>query len=135
MNNGATPDGSIIVGKYVPPGSSRVHGYIVQNGVLTEYMYPGSQDTPRSLATQIWGINPNGDFVGFYRNTPSDPFHGFVQPGDGSAPIAINFVDPDTGAAATVTEAFGINPAGAIVGVYVDSNGGQHGFLAVPISN
>jgi len=128
MNNAATPDGSIIVGLYFPPGATRAHGFTVQNGVLTDYMFPGS------LATQLWGINPNADVVGIYRDHPSGSFavHGFLQPGDGSAPIPINFTDPVTQAEAVLTQALGINPAGAIVGIYLDSNGGEHGFLAVP---
>jgi hypothetical protein len=87
---------------------------------------------PSSVATQIWGINPNGDFVGFFRN--STGVHGFLQSGDGSAPLPINYIDPDTGATAALTEALGINPAGAIVGTFVDSMG-QHGFVTFRTSN
>lgn len=126
MNNAATPDGSIIVGLYTPPGAPRAHGYTVKNGHFADYMFPGSQ------ATQIWGINPDGDFVGFYRLAG---VHGFLQKSDGSEPIPINFVDPDTDAAAALTQAFGINPAGAIVGAFLDNKGGQHGFLAVPVGS
>jgi hypothetical protein len=127
MNNAATPDGSFIVGLYVPPGAARAHGYTVQNGHFTDYMFPGS------VATQIWGINPDGDFVGLYRDSAL-VVHGFLQPGDGSAPFLINYVDPDTHVQAPLTEAFSINPAGAIVGTYLDS-GGQHGFLAIPAAS
>ncbi len=127
MNNAATPDGSIIVGLYTPAGSSRAHGFTVQNGVLTDYRFPGS------VATQIWGINPNGDFVGLYRNAPGVAgVHGFLQPGDGSAPVSVNFIDPITHDQAVQTQAYGINPAGAIVGAYYDANLAQHGFVAVP---
>lgn len=123
MNNGATPDGSTIVGLYVPTGSSFPHGYKVQNGVFNDYVFPGS------LATQIWGINPSGDFVGFYRDKPGPTgLHGFLQPADGAVPMALNYPQ------AMRTEALGINPGGAIVGLYVDSDGGTHGFLAAPIS-
>jgi hypothetical protein len=95
-------------------------------------MFPGAS----TLATQIWGINPTGDFVGFYRNAPGNAgVHGFLQPGDGSAPVPLNYVDSDTGAHAALTEAFAINPAGAIVGAFLDSSGGEHGFLAVQSSN
>lgn len=127
MNNGATPDASIIVGLYFPPGAARPHGYRVQNGVLTDYMFPGS------IATQNWGIDPNGDFVGLYRDHPSGLFavHGFLQPGDGSAPIPIDYMDSQTGTA-VLTEALAINPAGIIVGTYLDSNFVQHAFIGVP---
>lgn len=123
MNNAATPDGSIIVGLYTPPGAARPHGYTVINGHFADYMFPGS------VATQIWGINPNGELVGIYRN--SSGVHGFAQPGDGSAPVSVDFVDPNTSAQASLTEALGINPAGVIVGTFLDS-AGQHGFVAFP---
>ena len=128
MNNGATPDASIIVGQYTPPGAKRAHGYTVQNGVLNDYLFPNS------LATQIWGINPNGDFVGFFLDAAG--FHGFLQPADRSAaPVPDDFVDPVTKAKAVQTRAFGINPAGAIVGFYLDSSSGEHAFLAVQTKN
>jgi len=131
MNNAATPDGSIIVGLYTPAGASRAHGYTVQDGVFSDYVFPGS------LATQIWGINPTGNFVGLYRilNAGRLEAHGFLQLADGSAPIAINYVDQVTGQQAVQTQAFGISPAGAIVGLYLDSSGAEHGFLAVPPGN
>lgn len=132
MNNSAIPDGSTVVGLYVPPGASRAHGYKLQNGVLTDYMFP----EPGTTVTQIWGINPNGDFVGLYRNAPGVPgVHGFLQPGDGSAPITINYIDPVTKEQALQTQALGINPAGAIVGLFRDGNLGTHGFLATPTDN
>lgn len=40
MNNAATPDGSLIVGLYTPPGASRAHGYTVVNGHFADYMFP-----------------------------------------------------------------------------------------------
>lgn len=131
MNNGATPDGNLIVGLYTPAGAVRAHGYTVRDGVFGDYMFPGS------IATQIWGINPTGDFVGIYRvfNAGQLETHGFLQFADGSVPIAVNFVDPISGQQASQTFAFGINPGGAIVGAYVDSFGTEHGFLAVPPGN
>lgn len=127
MNNSATPDASIIVGLYTPSGASRAHGFTLQNGTFSDYMFPGS------LATQLWGINPSGDFVGVYRD--STTFHGLFQSSDGSAPIPINYVDPDTKVAAIQTRAFSINPAGLIVGFFVDANGSEHGFTAAPVTS
>jgi len=131
MNNAATPDGSIIVGLYTPAGAARAHGYTVRDGVFGDYMFPGS------IATQIWGINPTGDFVGLYRVNVAGKImtHGFLQFADGSAPMPVDYVDQITGAQAPLTEALGINPGGAIVGVYIDSQGGEHGFVAVPAGN
>jgi hypothetical protein len=128
MNNAGTPDGSIIVGLYTPAGTTRAHGYIVRNGAFGDYVFPGS------LATQIWGINPTGDFVGLYRilNAGTVETHGFLQLADGSAPMALNYVDPITGRPASQTAAFAINPAGAIVGFYLEASGHEHAFVAMP---
>jgi hypothetical protein len=126
MNNAATPDGGIIVGLFTPSGAVRAHGFTVQNGAFTDYMFPGS------LATQIWGINPGGNFVGLYRDSAT--FHGFLQPADGSGPVAIDYNDPVTHAVALQTRALGINPAGVIVGLFVDASGAEHGFTAVRTS-
>jgi len=133
MNNGGTPDGSIIVGLYTPAGAARAHGFTVVNGVFSDYVYSNTV-----AATQIWGINPTGDFVGFYRVliAPNKlQNHGFLQPADGSIPIPINYVDAATGQQAPQTEALGINPGGSIVGLYIDGSGVEHGFVAVPSDN
>lgn len=131
MNNAGTPDGSVIVGLYTPAGATRAHGFTVQNGVFGDYVFPGS------VATQIWGINPGGDFLGLYRVVSAGKLvtHGFLQLADGSAPASLDYVDPITGEQAPQTSAFGINPGGAIVGAYVDSSSRQHGFVAVPAAN
>ena len=124
MNNGATPDGSIIVGLYVdPPNSSgTTRGYVVHNGEFSPY------DVPGSVATQIWGINANADFVGLYDDADASE-HGFLQLWGSSAPITI---DVPSGAPfnAVLTDAFAINSAGTIVGLYIDSAGNFHGYLA-----
>jgi hypothetical protein len=124
MNNGATPDGSIIVGLYVdPPNSSgTARGYVVHNGEFSRY------DIPGSVATQIWGINTDADFVGLYDDGNGNE-HGFLQLWGSSAPITI---DVPSGAPfnAVLTDAFAINSAGTIVGLYIDSAGNFHGYLA-----
>jgi hypothetical protein len=125
MNNGATPDGSIVVGLYVDPpeqgGQNR--GYIVHDGTFHPY------DVPGSTATQIWGISPAADFVGLYDDTNGNE-HGFLQRWGAATPITI---DVPSGAPfnATLTDTFAINPAGAIVGLYIDAAGNFHGYLAV----
>ena len=62
MNNGATRDGSVIVGLYVDPPDSngQYHGYVVHHGTFHPY------DVPGSVAKQTWGINSAADFVGLY---------------------------------------------------------------------
>jgi uncharacterized membrane protein len=125
MNNGATPDGSVIVGLYVdPPGASgQYHGYIVHDGTFQQY------DVPGSTLTQTWGINPAADFVGLYDDSNGNE-HGFLQRWDSSAPMTID-VPSGPPFNATLTDAFAINPAGAIVGLYIDAAGNLHGYLAV----
>ncbi len=134
MNNGATPDGSMIVGLYtemsVPP---HTHGFVVQNGVLQQppagaACYDVSRtpcyDVPLSTLTQIWDISPAQQFIGTYKDS-NGLQHGFLQNPDGSAPVQLDY----PGAAVTI--AFGINPGGVIVGQY-SASGNVHGFAAVP---
>ena len=125
MNNGATPDGSIIVGLYVDPPdpSGQNRGYIVHDGKFHSY------DVPGSTATQIWGINPAADFVGLYDDTNGNE-HGFLQRWGAATPITID-VPSGPPFNATLTDAFAINPAGAIVGLYIDAGENFHGYLAV----
>ncbi len=118
MNNGATPDGSTIVGHFTDMNTNLVHGFIVQNGGLQIY------DVPSSVMTQIWDINPGREFVGTYKDS-SGKQRAFLQLQDGSVFTSIDY----PGAAATI--AFGVNPGGAIVGQYAAS-GNIHGFVALP---
>lgn len=129
MNNGATPNGKIIVGLYVDPpllGGTN-HGYVVENGRFAPY------DVPASTLTQIWGINSSVDFVGLYDDAAGNE-HGFLQRWGESAPITIDV--PGTAPFnSTLTDAFGINSSGRVVGQYIDSSGNFHGFLAVPVED
>ena len=126
MNNGATPDGAIIVGLYVDPPNSagQSHGYVVQNGTFRPY------DIPGSTATQIWGINSEADFVGLY-DDDNNHEHGFLQRWGEDAAITID-VPSGPPFNATLTDAFAINSAGVIVGLYIDATGNYHGYVAHP---
>jgi probable HAF family extracellular repeat protein len=126
MNNGATPDGSVIVGLYVdPPDSSgQYHGYVVHDGTFQTY------DVPGSVATQTWGVNSAADFVGLYDDTNGNE-HGFLQNWGAVNPITID-VPSGPPFNATLTDAFAINSAGVIVGLYVDASGNLHGYVAHP---
>lgn len=129
MNNGATPDGAIIVGLYLDPPkkSGTYRGYIVQNREFRPY------DIAGSTATQIWGINPEADFVGLYDDTNQHE-HGFLQKWGRSAPITID-VPSGPPFNATLTDAFAINSRGVIVGLYIDTAGTFHGYVAHPNGN
>jgi uncharacterized membrane protein len=114
MNNGATPDGSIIVGLYTDLTTGLGHGYFVKNGNFEPFDVPGSN------LTAAWDINPSGDVVGAFRDG-TGRIHGFLLSEGGFTTIDFP--------GAIVTKARGINPRGDIVGLYVDSSGQQHGFL------
>jgi uncharacterized membrane protein len=126
MNNGATPNGAIIVGLYVDPPESggTYRGYIVQNGNFQPY------DIAESTATQIWGINSDADFVGLYDDANGNE-HGFLQRWGEEAPLTID-VPNGPPFNATLTDAFAINSAGVIVGLYIDAIGNYHGYVAHP---
>jgi len=119
MSNGATPDGSTVVGLYadLTMMPSPTHSYVIQNGNFQSF------DVPGSTFTEAWDINPRGIIVGDFQDI-TGVFHGFLRTADGYT--SIDFP------AAIGTHAFGINPGGAIVGIYTDTNKVTHGFLAVP---
>lgn len=113
MHNGATPDGSLIVGLHTNMMTGRGEGYTIENGVFTSFVVPGSN------STAAWDVNPAGEIVGNYGNATG--FHGFVY-------TAGSYVTIDVPGAAA-TRAFGINPRGDVVGSYV-AGGRTFGFLA-----
>jgi uncharacterized membrane protein len=119
MDTGATPDGSIRVGLYADMTTGFNHGYLVRNGIFQTY------DVPGPLQTNIYDINPAGDFVGIYIGSGGH-WHGFLQLADGSAPITLTYPG------AVHSRAYGINPGEAVVGHYIDTSGHTHGFLALP---
>jgi hypothetical protein len=136
MENGATPDGRIRVGFYasdfMDPNKVFTHGYVVEDGLLGTYDFPGPvgpyQTGPSGpFQTFIWDMNTAGDFVGYYYHVGSPgQRHGFVQPGNGSAPVTVDYPE------AISTSIAGINPGGTIVGQQVDTAMHVHGFVAVP---
>src|SRR5262245_53984020 len=84
-------------------------------------------DVPGAAATVPFYINPGGVIVGEYVDNISFAFHGFVRGPDGS----ITTVDaPGAGTVFPLgTKAAGINPAGTITGLYIDSKNVTHCFL------
>jgi hypothetical protein len=114
MHNGATPNGRRIAGLYTNTAAGRVEGYLLENGVFTPLLVPGS------VFTAAWDMNPAGDVIGVY-NLPGPMARGFLRTRDGYTTIHFP--------GATHTRAFGINPAGDIVGHYV-AGGVTRGFVA-----
>jgi uncharacterized membrane protein len=114
MNNGATPDGSLIVGLYTDMDTNRGRGYLLYGETFIPF------DVPGSTFTAAWDINPGRAVVGVYRDMTG--FHGFLW--DDLRFHAIDFPG------ATATRAFGINSRGDIVGNYADATGRLHGYVA-----
>lgn len=113
MHNGATPDLRRIAGLYTNQAMMRTEGYIIDDGVFSPLVVPGSS------LTAAWDVAPNGEVAGTYRNATG--FHGFIRTETGI--ITVDF----PGAAAT--RVFGINARGDVVGSYV-AGGRSFGFLA-----
>lgn len=88
-------------------------------GGFTTIDYPGAD------YTTAFGINSQGDIVGYFHLQSESPGknHGFFLSRNGLAPVSFDYPG------AISTSAMGINPAGNIVGGYQDSTGKQHGYL------
>lgn len=114
MNNGATPDGRLITGFYTNMMNGRTEGYVVEDGVFTPFVVPGS------TFTAAWDMNPASEIAGVYRDAGGF-FHGFVRRGDDYTALNVP--------GASATRAFGIDPRGDVVGSYVEA-GRTHAFLA-----
>lgn len=113
MNNGATPDGKMVVGLYTDMGTGLTHGYVIDDGVFEPF------DAPNSTLTQAWDVNPLREIVGNYRDIEGK-VHGFVR--TDSEFTTLDYPE------AVATQARGINPHGSIVGYYRDAAGKTHGF-------
>lgn len=114
MHNGATPDMTLIVGLYWNIGENRQEGYVIQDGVFTPFLVPGS------TFTAAWDVNPRGEIVGVWRDG-LNPFHGFLRDGDDY--VTIHYPDSKN------TRAIGINAGGDVVGYY-GVGGVTHAFVA-----
>jgi uncharacterized membrane protein len=117
MNNGISATGKV-VGFYFSSGVS----YIADEaGVITTFTVQGN------LFTLAYGINARGDAVGTYgtnlANTVGVPVspRGFILTRDGEF-LGLSVQG------ASVTQVFGINEVGDIVGQYTDATG-THGFV------
>jgi probable HAF family extracellular repeat protein len=112
LPNGINNSGQI-VGSFFD-ASGVAHGFVYTGGSFTTIDVPGATGTVAN------GINNSGQIVGFFGA------HGFVYTGGSFTIIDVP--------GATVTTPIGINDSGQIVGYFVDATGGEHGFLATPIS-
>jgi hypothetical protein len=81
MNNGATPDGSTVVGLNTDMMTGLTHGFMIKNGNLEPFDVPGSN------LTQAWDINPKGHVVSSFRDGAGKT-HGFLRTDGEYAEIA-----------------------------------------------
>lgn len=87
--------------------------FVLERGTFTPIDAPDAK-----LVTVVFDVSDQGQFAGAY-----DPAgHGYVRERDGE----FTTVDPPDG---NINEVVGINNRGQLVGRYVDSQGGAHGFL------
>jgi uncharacterized membrane protein len=93
-------------------GTVGTHGYLLSGGALSTFDFPGA------LNTAPFGINNEGEIVGWYQATDLS-LHGFALDQGAFSEIDVP--------GSTDTQVFGINNEGQIVGL---SDG--HGFLATP---
>lgn len=113
MQNGATPDLRLLVGFWFNMMDNQTQGYMIEHGVFSSFMVPGS------TATAAWDVNPDGAIVGVYN--VGTTVRGFLKTGETYATIYYP--------GSTATRAFGINAGGDIVGNY-GLGGVNYAFLA-----
>jgi uncharacterized membrane protein len=115
MNNGGTPDLSLIVGLYSDMEAMKGRAYMIVDGEFTPFDYPDA------AFTAAWDANPSGSIVGVYQDA-SAAAHGFLL--EDAEFTSIDFPG------ARDTRAFGINARGDIAGNYADADKRTHAFIA-----
>lgn len=113
-------DSGKIVGSYLEQGygyGSSYYGFIKVNGRSTPLEYPGAQNT------QANGISNNDLIVGEYCAAPCTGYNGYVYNDSSGSFTSFSM------AGYSSTYGYGINSAGAIVGVAIDSQNNARSFL------
>jgi uncharacterized membrane protein len=125
------PSGDV-VGTAVSQGSSVFHGYQRSRSGTATAVDVTTAGTVAKDCTSARGISPSGEIVGFFQTLTCDGTksemrtgaHGFVRARNGTTEVV------DVKLAGTLgTVVFGINPAGELVGAYLDAANRIHGFL------
>jgi probable HAF family extracellular repeat protein len=120
LSTGATginDSGQTLGGYYSGAGN---HGFLYSGGTYTTLDIPG----PNGTSTEPFGMNNEGQIVGFFNAGDGTGVHGFLF-SDG---VYTTIDDP---LATNGTEAYGINDNGQIVGTYFVGTV-AYGFLATP---
>jgi hypothetical protein len=129
--SGINPEGAN-VGEYLDANYVS-HAYLrAADGTFTEFDYPGAGTGPIQ-GTFTSGINPAGEINGSYEDT-NNVYHGYLRAPDDAltqvdVPGAGSGIFQGTDASQFVPVFGGINPAGTIMGFYVDQNNVFHGYL------
>ena len=125
MHQGATKDGSMIVGYYMEKGVTR--GYILtpKDGAVTPVEIPGAK------STVIQDISYSGVIAGIYRaQNETTQYHGFVIDTHMSTDKAKwDIKYPIDYPNAPVTRFRGINDRNVIVGDYTGTDNVTHGLV------
>jgi hypothetical protein len=105
--------------------SNRSVGFLMRVGTYYTFLYPNAS------TTEAFGLNGQDQIVGYYRDS-SGMRHGFIltNPTKGGSQQVWQPIDEPNGKRGTVVT--GINDDDHICGYYVDANGVQHGFVAIP---
>jgi len=111
----------VIAGDYVDAAGAQ-HAALIKGTKVTTVDKADCSPTPGTTGIQFFGINSNGDAVGWCTDTSSNQI-AFKYSGGKVTNIKIK--------GALLMNANGINDNGNIVGTYIDSSGIQHGFLKI----
>lgn len=110
-------DVGAIVGVFHNGSPSPAQGFLLFNGKISTFSFPGS------MGTQAFDINNHAQIVGFYTDQ-SNADHGFVVHSGGFKAINVPASLGDS------THGAGINDRGDVVGTFTDATQRQvHGFL------
>ena len=138
---GINPAGAIA--GFTRDANSARHGFLrAPDGTITVFDDPNAGTCSTSCGTigngqgtRAFAINPVGTITGSYTDN-SGRCHGYVRAANGTftqidAPDAGTGPFPQGTFPSNITP-MGINPAGAIIGFYVDASSVQHGFVRAP---
>src|SRR4029077_2025395 len=135
----ALNDSGVITG-FIRDANAARHGFLrAPDGTFIIFDDPNAGTCSFSCGTigngqgtRAYAINPAGEIVGFYTDN-SARCHGYVRAANGTF-TQIDAPDAGTGPSPQGTfpsefTPMGINPGGAIIGLYVDASSVQHGFV------
>jgi hypothetical protein len=111
VNNSGTVIGDFL---NTTGGTNTYHGFILSNGVFSQF------DVGGPVSTSISGINDEGNIVG--------TFGSYVQPNEGFVVIG-GTLSEFTIAGATSLFAYAINDNNQVVGQYTDASGITHAYI------